>query len=106
MRNWLLACCLLAGIIGCAGQDPVEPPAELQPIEQSLEIRELWSARVGGALVPLVRANHALRALRLPPGDSLVRLAYEPFPLRAGAALSVLALLIAVWLSLRKTGVE
>lgn len=62
-----------------------------------------WSARVGGALVPLVRANHAMRALRVPPGDSLVRLAYEPFPLRAGAALSVLALLVAIWLSLRST---
>jgi outer membrane protein assembly factor BamB len=34
-------------VAGCAGQDPVEPPAELQPIEQTLEIRELWSTRVG-----------------------------------------------------------
>jgi len=61
-----------------------------------------WSARVDGRRAPLVRADHALRALRLPPGDSLVRLRYRPLAFRLGATLSVLALLLALWLTLRQ----
>jgi hypothetical protein len=60
---------------------------------------EGWVARVNGARTPLVRADHALRALWLPAGDSMVRLAYRPHSLRVGVGVSVFALALAVWLS-------
>jgi hypothetical protein len=58
-----------------------------------------WIARVDGARTPLVRADHALRALRLPPGDSFVRLAYRPLALRIGAAVSLIAFALALWVT-------
>jgi len=62
-----------------------------------------WRARLNGLPTPLLRADHALRALRLPPGDCSVSLAYQPSSLRAGAAVSLIALLLALWLSLRSS---
>jgi hypothetical protein len=65
-----------------------------------------WSARVDGERARLLRADHALRALRIPAGDCAVRLAYRPPAFRLGAALSVLALLAALVLTLRSPGRE
>jgi outer membrane protein assembly factor BamB len=38
--TWIVA-------VGCGGQDTTEPPAELQPFEPSVRVRELWSSRLG-----------------------------------------------------------
>jgi outer membrane protein assembly factor BamB len=43
----LLALSVAAALAGCGGKDTAEPPAELQPIETSLNIDKVWSARVG-----------------------------------------------------------
>ena len=51
MRRWpILAITVLgAATSGCGGgnDDNTEPPAELQPFEERLEVRRLWSTRVG-----------------------------------------------------------
>ena len=51
MRWLVLAVVVLsAGAGGCAREiDNSEPPAELQAIDESLEIQRIWRARVGGA---------------------------------------------------------
>jgi hypothetical protein len=57
-----------------------------------------WTARVNGAAVPLVRADHAYRALPVPAGDLEVELLYAPGSIRWGAALALLALAgVIVW---------
>ncbi len=55
MRAWLVTGTLLlglgsggCGIFGGGDDDPIEPPAELVPFESTLEVRTIWSARVGG----------------------------------------------------------
>ena len=55
MRAWLVTSTLLFGLggSGCAlfgggDEDPIEPPAELVPFEATLEVRKIWTARVGG----------------------------------------------------------
>lgn len=59
-----------------------------------------WSASLDGQPVPLLRADGRHRAVAIPAGDSQVRLRYRPPGVRAGLALSGLALL-AVALLLR-----
>ena len=46
---WVLSVAALgAGAAGCGGnEDTSEPPAELQSFEEQIEVRRLWSARVG-----------------------------------------------------------
>ncbi|HEX6839828.1 MAG TPA: YfhO family protein, partial [Polyangia bacterium] len=60
-----------------------------------------WSATVDGAPAPLLRANLAMRAVPLPPGDHTVELRYRPAHLAAGAVVSLLALLVAVGFTIR-----
>lgn len=55
-----------------------------------------WRAYVDGVERPILRANYALRAVALQPGDRLVRLSYEPDSLRLGAMASGATLLVAV----------
>jgi len=57
-----------------------------------------WDARVDGRPEPILRANHAFRALALGPGAHAVELAYRPLSLRLGIALSLggLVALVAV----------
>ncbi|HET8698088.1 MAG TPA: PQQ-binding-like beta-propeller repeat protein, partial [Gammaproteobacteria bacterium] len=43
-----LALLTLAVAAGCAHKNRGEPPAELTSIEQTLDVRKLWSAKVGG----------------------------------------------------------
>jgi hypothetical protein len=53
-----------------------------------------WRARLDGAEVPLLRADHAFRAVALPPGRHEVEFAFEPRGLRPGAAISLAALVV------------
>jgi hypothetical protein len=54
-----------------------------------------WKATVNGVDATIVRAQGLLRAVRVPAGDVTVRTHYEPWSLRLGALLTVLALAIA-----------
>jgi uncharacterized membrane protein YfhO len=50
--------------------------------------------RIDGAPARLWRANHAFRAVALPPGEHQVQMRYEPVSLRIGLALSGASLLV------------
>lgn len=52
-----------------------------------------WTARVDGAPVPVLRAQLALLALVVPPGEHRVELAYRPVSYRIGLGLSAAGLL-------------
>ncbi len=56
-----------------------------------------WKATVNGADAEIERAYGLLRAIAIPPGDSIVRTKYEPTSLRAGATLTIGALLVLAW---------
>ena len=62
-----------------------------------------WKARLDGEEVPILRANHAFRAVRLPAGSSAVEFVYEPASFRRGLWVTAgsLALLLLVLLGLR-----
>ncbi|MFH0945616.1 MAG: YfhO family protein [Planctomycetota bacterium] len=53
-----------------------------------------WRAEVNGREVPLVRANHALMGVSLPPGTHRVVLTYEPISFYAGMGLTLAGLLL------------
>lgn len=53
-----------------------------------------WRGFVDGEEVPIVRANHAFKALRVDPGQHLVRFVFDPWSFRLGSALSVIGLVI------------
>jgi hypothetical protein len=55
-----------------------------------------WRATVDGEDVPLVRADHACRAVRIPAGSSRVETHFAPTSLRLGAGLAVLGLVLAL----------
>ena len=58
-----------------------------------------WRATVNGVSRPLLRANYAFMAVRVPAGPSRVTVWYEPASLRWGALASLGTLLLAgVWL--------
>ena len=57
-----------------------------------------WRATVDGHPVPLWRANYAFQALAVPSGQHRVTLRYADHGLRAGAMVSIIALLICVGL--------
>jgi hypothetical protein len=52
-----------------------------------------WEATVDGAPAPLLRANHAFRAVPVPAGEHRVELRYRPGAVRLGAGLSLLGAL-------------
>ena len=54
---------------------------------------EGWTAYVDGESTPIYRANYALRAIRLGPGNHQVEFVYRPRGVILGAALTVSALL-------------
>lgn len=62
-----------------------------------------WEARVNGEEVPVLRADHALRALRIPAGDCTVVLHYAPPSLRYGFLVSLTAIVLAL-LATRRFG--
>ena len=53
-----------------------------------------WSAFVDGARVPLLQADYAFRAVRVPAGNHTVEFRYEPYSLYGGLILSAAMLLI------------
>ncbi len=59
-----------------------------------------WRVRVDGAERPLLRANHAFRAVRLEPGRHEVEFRYEPASLRWGLGLSLAAAVACIVLCL------
>ena len=66
-----------------------------------------WKASIDGAPAELQPADYALEAVRVPAGDHMVRLDYEPLSFRVGAAISlasVLTLMLLVALRLRPGG--
>jgi hypothetical protein len=58
-----------------------------------------WRATVDGRPSPVLRANVAFRAVRVPAGRHLVEYAYRPRPLAAGLAISAACLLVAITLA-------
>ncbi|HZU05035.1 MAG TPA: YfhO family protein [Chloroflexota bacterium] len=60
-----------------------------------------WRAEVDGVERPILRANYALRAIPLQPGDRLVRLVYAPGSLKLGGLISAVALVAAAGLLFR-----
>ncbi|MEA3340617.1 MAG: YfhO family protein, partial [Chloroflexota bacterium] len=57
-----------------------------------------WRATVDGALVELLRADYAFRAVRIPPGEHAVRMVFDPWSWRVGLAVSVVTWLgLSVW---------
>lgn len=57
-----------------------------------------WQAEVDGERATIVKANFMQRAVALPTGAHRVRFFYRPLRLRAGAAVSAAALLLALFL--------
>ena len=57
-----------------------------------------WTAHVDGARVPIVRANHAFRAVALAPGEHEVEFAYAPTSFRVGVGLLAVGLAVLAWL--------
>src|SRR5207247_10707053 len=53
-----------------------------------------WRARLDGADVAVQRADHAFRAVALPPGRHEVEFAFTPRGLRPGVAISLAALAV------------
>ncbi len=52
-----------------------------------------WQATVDGSSVPIHRANHAFRLVRVPRGESTVSFRYRPASVRVGFAISATSLL-------------
>jgi hypothetical protein len=58
-----------------------------------------WTARLDGRDVPLLRANHAFRAVRVPAGRHRIEQVYRPASVRWGLAISGLALVVGIALA-------
>jgi hypothetical protein len=55
-----------------------------------------WIATVDGQSAPHVNVDYAFVGVVVPPGEHHVQLSYEPLSVRAGAALSIVTLLVCV----------
>ena len=53
-----------------------------------------WEAHLDGQVVPILTADHALRAVAVPGGVHVVHFTYAPGSFRLGAGLTALALLL------------
>jgi hypothetical protein len=65
-----------------------------------------WRAYLDGRPTALHRANLAFRAVPVPPGRHVVEFRYEPWSVRLGIAVSLLATMVVAWLlwSARRAG--
>ncbi len=61
-----------------------------------------WSARVDARAVPLLEADYAFRAVAVPPGRHRVTFVFVPRSTYAGAAITLVALLLCGGLALRR----
>ncbi|MGA2112243.1 MAG: YfhO family protein [Anaerolineales bacterium] len=61
-----------------------------------------WQATLDGASVPILRADYAFRAVRIPPGDHMVEFRYRPLSFWGGALLSAVSLVALAALALRR----
>ncbi len=73
-------------------------PSEVEVLVQSSDSAYLvltdnyydgWTATIDGAPAKVFRANHAFRAVVVPPGEHTVAFRFEPRPLRAGFMITV-----------------
>ncbi|NQT95354.1 MAG: YfhO family protein, partial [Candidatus Omnitrophica bacterium] len=55
-----------------------------------------WKAYVDGKEEKIYRANYFLRAVRVPQGEHIVKFVYDPLSFKAGAAISLITLLILI----------
>jgi hypothetical protein len=53
-----------------------------------------WQATLDGAFTKILRANHAFRAIALPPGQHTVVFQYAPLTFRVGAVVSSMTLMV------------
>ena len=53
-----------------------------------------WQALVNGVPTPILRANYAFRAVRVPAGVSVVELEFRSTSLRVGALLSLVTMVV------------
>ncbi|MFI4946113.1 MAG: YfhO family protein, partial [Burkholderiales bacterium] len=60
-----------------------------------------WRGTIDGAPAPVLRANLAFRAVRVPEGRHRVEMAYRPRALLAGLVVSATALVVALGLLTR-----
>lgn len=58
-----------------------------------------WKARVGGEEAPVLRANHTLRAVPVPPGSHDVEVYFDGASLRGGLLATVVSILLLVGLA-------
>jgi len=65
------------------------------------EYADDWQATVDGRAAPIVRANYAFRLIEVPAGRSTVRFRYEPRPVRWGAWISLVTVVVLGAASLR-----
>ena len=63
-----------------------------------------WHATVNGEEAEILRADYAYRAVRIPPGDSVVETWYAPASIYWGLVLSLLSAITAAFLSRRASG--
>ena len=60
-----------------------------------------WKAEIDGRPAPILRANHVVQAVRLPPGNHTVRFTYRSTFLNAGLVLSALVVALSTAAALR-----
>ena len=54
-----------------------------------------WKAYIDGRPTPIYLVNGVIQGIEVPPGDHIVKFIYDPLSLKVGAAISIMALLIA-----------
>ena len=87
---------ILASAASCARVSFVRP-ACTGP--ETLTLPSAAIATVNGREVPVLRANHALRAVEVPAGRRVLHYEYRPGSFRNGVVLSAVALIVMiVWL--------
>jgi len=52
-----------------------------------------WVVTIDGQRAPLLRADHALQAVAIPAGRHVVSFTFDPWSVKAGAALTALTIL-------------
>ncbi len=62
-----------------------------------------WRATIDGQDAPILRVDGLLRGICVPEGEHTVAFAFRPFTLYLGACVSGLALIVATFLSSRRT---